>query len=491
ISSTIPVNGSNYIIGGAGFSTRFNWVGASNGPIFDVSNPMDLRIEKMSLYGDVNANPVWSIRHTATDSESSIVYDYIRTHKPPSNYVQNNFVALRDAYEGGFKCHDLAPGAKVVINAMISGKLNFENCARGIILLNHVYGLVQLEGDMTRDGFTGVQVSQSAFHVKDNLSIVASDAYLEQSAQEYALLEGEIGQPSGEATFSAPKLTTKGYPVAWEDDFTINNYLGNVFLTNGQFNDGYGHNVYRVSQNGSREAWILYAGNQFYRAAPIFNVQNAQIALLGNGIGGLSDQSAHIIDTLPTGYESRMASALDHFRQLGSWAMAINHNYYGPSGYINYEYWSNLSGTQISALKNHSAFPDSPTGRMHLDSLEGPTNWANEYGSRIVGYLKPKDTGNYTFWVAGDNNCELWLSTNDSSDNKALIAKVPNWTNSRDWDTYPEQQSESIHLEADKKYYIEIVQKEGFGRDCIGVTWQGPNVIKGLPIDGQFLSPLN
>ena len=42
------------------------------------------------------------------------------------------------------------------------------------------------------------------------------------------------------------------------------------------------------------------------------------------------------------------------------------------------------------------------------------------------GYIKAPVTGNYIFWIASDDNSELWLSTiNDNPVNKVNIASVP------------------------------------------------------------------
>ena len=54
-------------------------------------------------------------------------------------------------------------------------------------------------------------------------------------------------------------------------------------------------------------------------------------------------------------------------------------------------------------------------------------------------------TGDYTFWIAGDNNSELWLSLNDNPANKVIIGSVPEWTDSRQWDKFSSQKSAPHH----------------------------------------------
>ncbi|MHC4497900.1 MAG: lamin tail domain-containing protein, partial [Planctomycetota bacterium] len=161
-----------------------------------------------------------------------------------------------------------------------------------------------------------------------------------------------------------------------------------------------------------------------------------------------------------------------------------------PTGTILREYWTGITGTAVSALTSSPDYPLNPSGSDQLTTFEAPTNWADNYGTRVRGYLHPPTTGNYTFWIASDDASELWLSTNADPVNKAMIAHVPGWTNSRVWDKYPaEQQSVAISLTAGQKYYIESLQKEGGGGDNLAVTWEGGGIVKGQPIDGQYLSP--
>ena len=159
-----------------------------------------------------------------------------------------------------------------------------------------------------------------------------------------------------------------------------------------------------------------------------------------------------------------------------------------PTGSILREYWLGISGTAISSLTSSSNYPNNPSGQGQLTSLEGPVNWADNYGTRIRGYIYPPASGSYTFWVAGDDNTDLYLSTSDNPANSSRIAYVSGWTNSREWTKYTTQQSTTINLVAGQKYYIEVLHKEATGGDNVAVAWQGPGITQQV-IAGSYLSP--
>jgi len=160
----------------------------------------------------------------------------------------------------------------------------------------------------------------------------------------------------------------------------------------------------------------------------------------------------------------------------------------GGSGTILREYWTGISGTSISDFTSSPNYPNNPSGSEQLTSLEGPTNWADNYGTRIHGYIHPTTSGSYTFWVAGDDSTELYLSTNDNPVNATRIAYVNGWTNSREWGKYSTQQSVSVNLTAGQKYYVKVLHKEGSGGDNVAVAWQGPGITQQV-IGGSYLSP--
>ncbi|MEM7333788.1 MAG: putative Ig domain-containing protein [Chloroflexota bacterium] len=158
------------------------------------------------------------------------------------------------------------------------------------------------------------------------------------------------------------------------------------------------------------------------------------------------------------------------------------------SGEISREWWTGISGDDVVDLTSNSNYPNNPSGQDTRTSFEAPTDWANNYGTRMRGYLFAPVSGEYTFWLATDDQGELRLSTDSAIANSQLIANVPDWAASREWDKFPEQESTSITLEAGQRYYIEVLQKEASGGDNIAVAWAFPGQSLEV-IPGKYLIP--
>ena len=163
------------------------------------------------------------------------------------------------------------------------------------------------------------------------------------------------------------------------------------------------------------------------------------------------------------------------------------------SGTILREAWLNVPGSNVSDLTGNAAYPNSPSWRDLETALGGPTNWADNYGSRLRGYVTPPATGVYTFYIAGDDSAALYLSSDSDPAHKALIASVALPTGPTEWNKYSSQVSAQISLVAGQKYYIEVLQKEGTGTDGVNVAWQwtahGTTYPLEGPIPGMRLSP--
>jgi regulation of enolase protein 1 (concanavalin A-like superfamily) len=154
------------------------------------------------------------------------------------------------------------------------------------------------------------------------------------------------------------------------------------------------------------------------------------------------------------------------------------------------EVWMGIPGPNVSDLTSNVNYPHNPTSTNLVTTFfEAPTDIAEHYGQRMHGYIIPPTTGDHQFWIASDDGGALYLSTDEDPANVVLIASVPGWTTSREWNKYPEQSSAPIRLEAGRHYYISALMKEHEGGDNLAVRWQLPDGTMEAPIPATRLLP--
>jgi uncharacterized repeat protein (TIGR03806 family) len=156
-------------------------------------------------------------------------------------------------------------------------------------------------------------------------------------------------------------------------------------------------------------------------------------------------------------------------------AMALAASAAPPTGGITRHVWTGVGGSELANLRGLATFPNTPSLTTVLTTnFDCPRDWANDYGTRVFGWVHAPVTGDYRFYIHSDDQSELWLGTDESPDTKRKIAGVPDWANAGDWVKFPDQTSVVIPLEGGKYYYIEALQKEGGGGDNLGVGWTYP-----------------
>jgi hypothetical protein len=143
-------------------------------------------------------------------------------------------------------------------------------------------------------------------------------------------------------------------------------------------------------------------------------------------------------------------------------------------GKVQIRFWDNVAGAKVEALTALASYPDSPTETSELQQLQSLNNRSDNYGAMIQGFIAPPATGEYRFFVSGDDETQFWLSTDETPANAELAATVPGWTYRESYNQYSSQQSGVKILEAGKKYYFQLVFKEGIGDDHFSVAWEGP-----------------
>ena len=158
-------------------------------------------------------------------------------------------------------------------------------------------------------------------------------------------------------------------------------------------------------------------------------------------------------------------------------------------GTILREVWEGISGTSVSDLTSDPTYPANTTLSEEITSFETPSDFADNFGSRVHGWLHPVTSGDYTFWIATDDESELWLSTDEKPANAVVISKVTDYAPALAFDDPDVVPSDPITLEGGKAYYISGIYKEGGGGDNLAVAWQGPDSPDRMVISGYYLTP--
>src|SRR5260221_5908053 len=148
------------------------------------------------------------------------------------------------------------------------------------------------------------------------------------------------------------------------------------------------------------------------------------------------------------------------------------------------ELWRGLNSSQgnnLAILTNTTLNPNWPNKPNLADTtifpaFEAEAGTGSEwFGQRMRTFLAPPTNGNYTLWIAGSENSALFLSTDESPDNKRLVAWVNNWTYSRQWTKESNQQSAPVPLVQGKRYYVEAIMESGKFLYNLAVRWRLPN----------------
>lgn len=164
-------------------------------------------------------------------------------------------------------------------------------------------------------------------------------------------------------------------------------------------------------------------------------------------------------------------------------------------GQVEHAYFRNLHGSNLLNLTASPAYPRCPTD-LELRSELHTRHDGDAYGRIIRCYLIPPQSGEYTFWIAGNDYCQLYLSPNATPSNASLIAGFSGNTPYQNWDHLSSQKSNSISLVGGQAYYLEVRQKESNDDDHVSVAWEARDstdnslLISREPVSGLFLAPV-
>lgn len=158
-------------------------------------------------------------------------------------------------------------------------------------------------------------------------------------------------------------------------------------------------------------------------------------------------------------------------------------------GKVELRYYDDIPGQKVENLLESPKYPDNPDEIVELNSLEMVQNRGDNYGALARGYIVPQTSGEYTFFVSGDDETQLWLSTDSAQGNLSLIALVPGYTSRQQYTKYSSQTSSRLRLSQGQRYFFELRFKEASGGDHFSIAWQGPGISQQV-IGNEFVYSL-
>jgi len=154
-------------------------------------------------------------------------------------------------------------------------------------------------------------------------------------------------------------------------------------------------------------------------------------------------------------------------------------------GFVKQEFYSGATRANLES----PSYTNSPTKVTYLTSFETPSGQGDNYAERVGTLFTAPATTNYVFFLASDDDSDLFLSTDSTPSNKRLIAQETKWSNSRQWftsgggsvlaskrsDTFANSAwptGNTISLTAGVQYYLEGVHAQGSGGDAFAATFK-------------------
>ena len=166
------------------------------------------------------------------------------------------------------------------------------------------------------------------------------------------------------------------------------------------------------------------------------------------------------------------------------------------NGVLKFSYWKNIPGNPVDNLTSDPRYPASPdvvTAVFSMNSRDAlPTDSLEAYGGKMEGFITPTESASYDLFLRSDDASQLFLSTDDKPANLALIAEETGCCAAFVEPGDTKTTAAPIALVAGKKYYVEVLYKEGGGGDYAQVAWRKTTdktpAGSLTPIPSQFLS---
>lgn len=153
-------------------------------------------------------------------------------------------------------------------------------------------------------------------------------------------------------------------------------------------------------------------------------------------------------------------------------------------GVLYHEVWNDIPDSTVTSLTNHPKYKEgNPDSTGYLTAAASPLNAGDNFGRRIRGIIVPPESGDYRFSVSADDECVVLL--NNAGENPQNAREILRTIGDKEQGT-----TGTIALDQSKRYYFEILHKEGEGNDHCTVGWTLPGGRLEQPIPGKhFRAP--
>lgn len=164
---------------------------------------------------------------------------------------------------------------------------------------------------------------------------------------------------------------------------------------------------------------------------------------------------------------------------------------------LNQHIWEKPCRISLEQLCNYPIFPNAPDNRTIVESANLISSGEMVVGVRLLGYLRPNQTGDYQFMVASNGFAELWLSPNANWTDSRKIAFVDTqYTRSMihrvSVEAMRSQISSPVSLFARERYYFEVLYVQDTDPEqehLIQVAWKRRHESRFKILDGEVLVP--
>jgi len=147
----------------------------------------------------------------------------------------------------------------------------------------------------------------------------------------------------------------------------------------------------------------------------------------------------------------------------------------GQQGSATWHVYDDIPDNSLEDMYVDPSYPSSPAYEIPIIGLETVSNFNNDYGTVVRGFIKVPETGEYVFNVTGNNFARFFMSNGTNVNNLSMVATTVGSTGKTSHYVNPAQTSAVMNLIGDRYHYFELHHKEGMYSDHATVYWQTPS----------------